>query len=103
MLTIHYGREDVDKQRFLFGQIRAARRAGGPMGRTFLVVPDQFTLETERSAFDYLETDAFIDPVVLSMNRLAGKVLAETGQEVSHIDQYGKYMLLARLLHRESK
>jgi ATP-dependent helicase/nuclease subunit B len=100
MLTIHYGREDVDKQRFLFGRIRSA---GRPAGLTYLVVPDQFTLETERSAFDYLETDAFIDPVVLSMNRLAGKVLAETGQGMNHIDQYGKYMLLARLLHRESR
>ncbi|MDR0876143.1 MAG: exodeoxyribonuclease V subunit gamma [Clostridiales Family XIII bacterium] len=103
MLTIHYGREDVDKQRFLFGQIRSGHQAGVPAGRTYLVVPDQFTLETERSAFDYLETDAFIDPVVLSMNRLASKVLAETGQGMNHIDQYGKYMLLARLLHRESR
>ncbi|GHU62210.1 ATP-dependent helicase/deoxyribonuclease subunit B [Clostridia bacterium] len=99
MLTIHCGREDVDKQRFLFGQIRRNK----PTGRTCLVVPDQFTLETERSAFDYLKTDAFIDPIVLSMNRLAGKVLAETGQGTRHIDQYGKYMLLARLLHRESR
>ena len=99
MLNIYYGREDVDKQRFLFERILKERTTGC----TYLVVPDQFTLETERAAFDYLKKDAFIDPIVLSMNRLAGKVLAETGEGKMHIDQYGKYMLLAKLLLAKSK
>ncbi|MDR3305868.1 MAG: PD-(D/E)XK nuclease family protein [Clostridiales Family XIII bacterium] len=106
MLNVYCGREDIDKQRFLFERIAGADGAGGMgvpsvgAGPVFLIVPDQFTLEAERGAFHYLGVSAFIDPIVLSMNRLAGRVFAETGGRTDHIDQYGKYMLLARLLYR---
>ncbi|MDR1796473.1 MAG: hypothetical protein LBR44_03365, partial [Clostridiales Family XIII bacterium] len=100
MLNVFYGREDIDKQRYLFARARAESLARGQDGSVLLIVPDQFTLETERAAFDYLEAPAFVDPVVTSMNRLAGRVLAETGGRTDYIDQYGKYMLIARLLHR---
>ena len=39
MLTIYYGRESVDKEKFIFDNIK---------GRAPIVVPDQFTLEAER-------------------------------------------------------
>jgi len=101
MLNIYYGREDIDKQRFLFARIAEQNRVLENRKPIYLIVPDQFTLETERSAFDYLETKGFINPVVISLNRLAARVLAETGQNTEHIDRYGKYMLIARLLHAE--
>ncbi|MDR3365164.1 MAG: exodeoxyribonuclease V subunit gamma [Clostridiales Family XIII bacterium] len=100
MLNVYTGREDIDKQRYLFERIRAEDEAAQRRRRIFLIVPDQFTLETERAAFAYMDVDAFINPVVLSMNRLAGKALAESGENTDHIDRYGKYMLLARLLYR---
>ncbi|MDR1815543.1 MAG: hypothetical protein LBR00_02520, partial [Clostridiales Family XIII bacterium] len=100
MLNVYYGREDVDKLRFLFARIKEETARRGHDGRVLLIVPDQFTLEAERAAFDYLDVPAFVNPVVLSMNRLAGRVLDETGGRTEFIDQYGKYMLLARLLHR---
>ncbi|MCL2493740.1 MAG: hypothetical protein FWF33_06845, partial [Clostridiales bacterium] len=103
MLNVYYGREDIDKQRFLFARIAMQNRALENRRPIYLVVPDQFTLETERSAFDYLETKGFINPAVISLNRLAARVLAEAGQNTEHIDRYGKYMLIARLLHAEGE
>ena len=100
MLNIYTGKEDIDKQRYVFSQIRRQDLDTGRKQTIFLIVPDQFTLETERSAFEYMEAPAFINPVVLSMSRLAVKVLAETGVSTEHIDRYGNYMLLARLLYR---
>ena len=100
MLHIYTGREDLDKQRWMFARIRGQDLDAGHRRSIFLLVPDQFTLEAERSAFTYMDTPAFINPVVLSMNRLAGKVLAEAGEGTGHIDRYGNYMLLARLLHK---
>jgi len=97
MLNIYTGREDIDKQRYMFARIKKQDDRGR---RIYLIVPDQFTLEAERSAFSYMDVSAFIDPVVLSMNRLAAKVLAEAGESTDHIDRYGNYMLLARLLYR---
>ena len=100
MLHIYTCREDIDKQRFLFARIQRQDLEAEKKRRIFLLVPDQFTLETERSAFTYMDVSAFINPVILSMNRLAGKVLSEAGESTDHIDRYGKYMLLARLLYR---
>ena len=39
MLNIFYGRENLDKEKFIYDNIG---------GRALLVVPDQFTLEAER-------------------------------------------------------
>ena len=99
-LNIYTGREDIDKQRYMFARIREQDFDAERKRKIFLIVPDQFTLETERGAFTYLDVSAFINPIVLSMNRLAGKVLEEAGVSGDHIDRYGKYMLLARLLYR---
>ena len=100
MLNIYTGREDIDKQRYMFARIKRQDLDDERKHPVFLVVPDQFTLETERSAFDYMDVPAFINPIVLSMNRLAEKVLAESGESPEYINQYGKYMLIARLLYR---
>jgi ATP-dependent helicase/nuclease subunit B len=99
MLHIYTGREDIDQQRYMFERIKQQDLDAGKKRKIFLIVPDQFTLETERSAFTYMNVSAFINPIVLSMGRLAGKVLSEAGESTDHIDLYGKYMLLARLLY----
>ena len=103
MLNIYSGREDVDKQRWMFARIKRQDLDAERKRFIYLIVPDQFTLETERSAFMYMDAPAFMNPTVLSMNRLAGKVLAEAGERPEYIDRYGNYMLLARLLYRNKK
>ena len=100
MLNIYTGREDIDKQRYMFARIRCQDLDAERKRNIYLIVPDQYTLETERSAFTYMDVPAFMNPVVMSMNRLAGKVLAEAGERTDHIDRYGNYMLLARILYR---
>ena len=42
MLNIYYGGENIDKEKFIFDNIK---------GRTLLLVPDQFSLQAERDAF----------------------------------------------------
>lgn len=46
MLQIYYGRECVDRDRYIFEHIK---------GETLLIVPDQFTLQAERDAFFIVE------------------------------------------------
>jgi len=87
----------------MFARIKRGDIDAGRGRTVFLIVPDQFTLETERSAFSYMDVPAFCNPVVLSMNRLAGKVLDEAGERSDHIDRYGNYMLLARLLYKNKE
>ncbi len=105
MLNLYFGRENVDKDRFLFETIGAQLGQLSEQGcrKIFLVVPDQFTLQAERNAFEYLKTDGFMDLEILSLTRLASRVLEERGGgNQVHIGKYGRHMLLTRILE-ESK
>lgn len=96
MLNIYYGRENIDKERFVYDQIR--RRGYGPDQPVLVIVPDQYTLEAERQAFRWLETDSLLGLDVVSMSRLGHNILRELGGDRrTFIDKYGRQMLLTRI------
>lgn len=96
MLHIYSGRENVDKDNFIFENIRLRGRE-----KNILLVPDQFTLEAERKAFKCLKTRGLMGLEVLSPSRLGQRILAETGTkaEVS-LNNYGRHMLISGILTR---
>ncbi|MBR5229654.1 MAG: PD-(D/E)XK nuclease family protein [Firmicutes bacterium] len=95
MLTIFYGRENVDKEKFIFDNI-------DPKGRALIIVPDQFTLEAEREIFAHFGVDGLMDIEVISMSRLGSRLLAELGgSKRTFIDKYGRHMLLSRIAGEE--
>lgn len=99
MLHLYYGREHLDKEHFLFERIGAGLRQDH---KILLLVPDQFTLQAERNAFAHLGMDGLMDLEVLSQSRLGLRVLAETGgSKRTHIDKYGRHILLAKILSDE--
>ncbi len=57
MLNIYYGRESVDKERFIFEEIK--RTGFDEKHRTVVIVPDQYTLEAERAAFACLNIKTY--------------------------------------------
>lgn len=94
MLNIYFGRENLDKEKFIFDNIS---------GRTLILVPDQYTLEAEREAFRHLGVSALMDVEILSPSRLGSRVLKELGGgRRSFIDKYGRHMLLYRSACRKS-
>ena len=110
MLNIYYGRENVDKEKFIFDQIRqgstgfdsqrgdrtARNREKGT--HTILLVPDQYTLEAEQQAFRHLQAEGLMDIEVLSMSRLGSRLISELGgAKQTFIDKYGRHMILARI------
>ncbi|MEL7654464.1 MAG: PD-(D/E)XK nuclease family protein, partial [Bacillota bacterium] len=100
MLNLYYGRENLDKEKFLFDQIG---RVLDQFQKVLLLVPDQFTLQAERNAFAYLCVDGLIDLEILSQSRLGFKVLAEVGgSNRIPIDKYGRHMLLTKILTEEN-
>lgn len=151
MLKLYYGRESLDKDRFLFdrvaealeqlnhggseepgsgelgcditdrtnpgsvepGDARAdgtkpgsakhgdARAGSSASGKILLVVPDQFTLQAEQNAFEYLDIEGMMDLEILSQSRLGFRVLEETGGSTRlHIDKYGRHMVIAGIVER---
>ncbi len=97
MLNIWYGRESVDKERFIYEEI--SRRGFSAASPVIVLVPDQYTLEAERAAFSATGKDALIGLDVYSISRLGHNVLSKLGQgDIQFIDKYGRQMLLTRII-----
>ena len=93
MLNIFYGRENLDKEKFIYDNIG---------GRALLVVPDQFTLEAERELIAHSGAKALMDVEVLSMSRLGYRLLEELGgSKRTFIDKYGRHMILSSIAANE--
>ena len=105
MLHIYYARENIDKDKFLYGKIGEVLNQTGDNNhqKILMLVPDQFTLQAERNAFEYLGDKGLIDLEVMSQSRLGLKVLSETGgTNRTTIDKYGRHMLLTKILTEEN-
>lgn len=93
MLRLYAGRENTDKERFIYDRIRESG------AETLVLVPNQYTLAAEEQALRYLESDCLFNVEILSMNRLGLRVLQEQGREsVRMLDKYGRFMLLTKLI-----
>jgi len=93
LLRLFAGRENIDKERFIYDRVKAAP------GETLILVPNQYTLVAEEQALRWLGTDCLFDVEVLSMNRLGLRVLQAEGTEsVPMLDKYGRFMLLTRII-----
>jgi ATP-dependent helicase/nuclease subunit B len=106
MIKIYLGRENQDKEHFLFAEIAktlAAIRTLDEDRKVFLLVPDQYTLQAERNALKYLNEPGLIDLEVLSENRLADRILSQQGGRTRvHIDRLGRHMLLSRIISQSA-
>ena len=97
MLKLYAGRENIDKERFIYDSIKEHG------GETLVLVPDQYTLVAEEQALKYLQTSCLFNVEITSMNRLGLKILMEQGTEsVRMIDKYGRFMLLSMLIREHA-
>ena len=71
MLNIYYGRENIDKEKFIIEKIGQRNTQ-----KTLIIVPDQYTLEAEQQVFKQLGVEALMDIEVLSMSRLGSRLLS---------------------------
>ena len=95
MLKIYQGRENIDKEKFIYEHTE---------GETLVIVPDQYTLVAEEQALKYLNTSCLLNVEILSMNRLGLRMLQEQGTDnVRMLDRYERYMLLARIIRNREK
>ena len=95
MLNIYYARESTDKEKFIF-----ENTAPG----SFVIVPDQYTLEAERKAFKHMNVKGLPDIEILGFSRLGDKVLNAAGRDGRVlIDKYGRQMLLTGIILRQKE
>ena len=94
MLTVYFGDADKDKDRFIFDSIASVMPSD-----VFLLVPDQFTLQAERNAFQYMNADALLELEIVSRSGFTRRIVSQEGKPGGiAVDKYGRFMLLAKLL-----
>ena len=108
MLHIYYGREHIDKEQFLYSSVKESlqriRQGTSAVQRILVIVPDQFTLQAEQNALEYLQEPGLLEVDILSQSRLGYRILSETAGAVrTHIDKYGRHMLISSILREKQE
>lgn len=71
-------------------------------GRAIVLVPEQYTLEAEKNALNYLKKNALIHVEILSMSRFMHRILNEVGGSGKvYVDSQGKNMLISSILDKK--
>ena len=89
------GRAGSGKTTWLCQKIGEAMRNSRP---SYLIVPDQYTLEAERELMGHLNADGLWNAEVLSISRLCERVLAQHPSVLRPMDRRGQAMAVSRML-----
>jgi len=100
-LRFIYGRAGSGKTRFCLNEIKSRIDAGNTQP-LLLLVPEQFTYQTEKDLIKVLGMGGILKTEVLSFRRLAFRVFNETGGiTYPHVHPAGKCMILYRILDKQ--
>ena len=96
-LQFYFGPSGAGKSTKLYKEITA--RAGKEKSRNFLIiVPDQFTMQTQKELVLFNERGGIMNIDVLSFGRLGHRILEEVGgQEIPVLDDTGKSLVLQKV------
>jgi len=96
-LQFYFGPSGAGKSRLLYEEI--TRRAGENPAQNFLIlVPDQFTMQTQKDLVLLNDRGGIMNIDVLSFGRLGHRILEEVGgQEIPVLDDTGKSLVLQKV------
>lgn len=93
------GRNSTAKSQLIFAEIGQTLQSGTE-NRLILLVPDQFTFQTERDLINSLDVPGIMQVEVLSFNRLGERVINDAGGRTrTTIDEQGKHMVLRKAIN----
>lgn len=98
-LNLVYGRSGTGKSEYIYKKI--SEKIGKE--KIFLIVPEQCNLSAEKKLFEISGRTSLIDVEVLTMSRMAFRVLNECGDTANHLSKAGKNMLIFDLLTKEKR
>ena len=102
-LRIIYGKSGTGKSTYIFNEI-ADKIKKGNKRKIYIITPEQFSFTAEKKLVDSLPNNAVISAEVLTFNRMAYRVLKDTGNaNISNLSSSGKSMLIYNILAEEGK
>lgn len=100
-LTLILGSSGAGKTHKLYQYIIKKSAAGG---QYFAVVPEQYTMETQRNIVEMSGRKGTMDIDIVSFNRLALRIFEETGTDTEEmLDDTGKCMVLRKVLEMKKE
>ena len=96
------GNSGNGKTKYLFNRIVKEAKAN-PRDNYLVIVPEQFTMQTQRQLVDLSENKAIMNIDVLSFKRLAYRVFDELGiTNLTVLEETGKNLVLRKLAAQEA-
>ena len=101
-LKLIYGRSGTGKSTYLYEDIKAKlNNTTKNNHKIFIVVPEQCNLSAERKLFEITGKKSLINVEVLTLSRMAYRILSEVGGLKKQVSKIGKYMLIYSILSKE--
>jgi len=98
ILRFIYGRAGSGKSSYCLKDIRE-KLDSGYRGKLVLIVPEQYSLQAERSLIEASGRKGIIGTEVLSFRRMAYRVFNEVGGlTYPHVDPPAKSMIISRII-----
>lgn len=94
-----YGRSGTGKSEYIYNDIK--NKLDENKDKIFVIVPEQSNLSAERKLFEITKRKSLINVEVLTLSRMAKRVLNEVGGDINHLSKSGKNMLIYDLITSE--
>ncbi len=95
MNRIFYTRESIDTEAFIYDEIK--KRGGRD---SFIIVPNQYTLEGERMAISHMGTSCLMGVEIMTFSRLGTRLLEDLGiGNKALLNKTARHILISMLMH----
>ena len=99
-----FGRAGTGKSRFCLNQIENNIEKNDNNNKLILIVPEQYTFDTEKKFLDVVTEKGFLRGEVISFKRMARKVFEECGGRTNTLlNESGRNMLIYKILKDNSE
>ena len=99
-LRIIYGKAGTGKSKFIYDDIENIIKEG-IKNKIYIITPEQFSFIAEKKLME--NKKSIINAEVITFNRMAYRVLNETGTIQNNLTKSGKSMLIYSILQQEKK
>ena len=100
-LRIIYGKSGSGKSEYCFKEIANLIEKEK---KIYIITPEQFSFTAERKLMDAIDTNAVLNAEVITLSRMAHRVLQELGgSKQTQLTKCGKSMLIYSILNQYKK
>ena len=99
-LKIIYGKPGSGKSEYCFSEIA---KLIDKEKKIFIITPEQFSFTAEKKLMDCINTKAIMNAEVITLSRMAYRVITEIGGNKNSLSKCGKAMLIYSILNKYKK